>query len=299
MLQHQYYVFHLFLILHAFTIKQTLTFQPCLVINHLKNTYSSRAIVGNPLKNNSNNILRTDNDKHIFSNQIITTDHSNNLHKHNSKKNSNNDENIANRKNNKQENSRGDDVSNAILEPLEYIVNLLSIPIPTNSKYSLPLVYPLTLIGLNLMLEMPTLLLLDIFFLLFYTLGRSITIYDEGDEDEDQELGGQDEFIRFNNLLDLVVLFGSIASAGLISPTGLSFHMNGIMGNTGLSLVVVSALSGLLKIFKNNDGTTSFKVDNDAISNGIEKDETETSENPAAKLLDIWDRKFAELDKED
>ena len=189
----------------------------------------------------------------------------------------------------------------------------------------MPLVYPLAIIGLNLLLidssRMSTVLLLDFFFLVFYTSSRWIAImendYDDYDDnntynDSDEEAeGGENPFIVDGNILDLVALFGAIVSAGLISPTGFLFidawNDLGLASYVGLSMVFLSSISSVYNLMSqgtiiNNDNDDDDDDDDDNINRGDRKGTSNNKKRNdvvqdqfTSDLLQEWDRRFDDL----
>ena len=192
-----------------------------------------------------------------------------------------------------------DDILKKVIQPLESVLSFLSTPIPNDtSSYSLPLVYPLVMIGLNLVLDsLTTVLLLDFFFVLFYIFARSAIIV-QGDNDDDiNDDDDDDEFLNLNSrVLDLVALFGSITSAGLVSPAGLSITIDdvGIEKNVGSALLILCFSFGVLNIISGiNDGDS----DGDGGDNHEHKNNLKDKNNDdlSSDLFSEWDRKFKDL----
>ncbi len=236
---------------HAFTLLQ----HPCLgqsvvlpsssstIILRRNNNYHNNALVQGVCSN-----TRT----------IIRQHHNPNNQKHlNSNKNYyNNDDNDDS------------DPLNQIIQPLESLLIFLSTPIPppSSSSYSLPLVYPFTIIALNLVLDSWTnTFLLDFLFIGFFLLARSTFV--QGDDDIDDYNDNYDDdddnnvFQLNNKILDLVVLFGSVVSTAILSPTGFQFfdvENIGIGNWIGLSILGICTSSGIIvNVQKWNDKYTA------------------------------------------
>lgn len=215
---------------------------------------------------------------------------------------------------NDSDNKADDDTTtlSSIIQPFESIFKFLLTPIPNNtsSPYSIPLLYPLLIIGLNLVLDsLTTVLLLDFFFVLFYTFARSVIIMQEDyDDDVDGYHGGIDGIVdddvddndRFFNLnskvLDLVALSGSIVSAGLVSPTGLSIVTDdmGLGENIGLILLLLCSSFGVVNLLYGiGDG---YNDSNDNGHNVRNKVKDKNGDDFSSDLFSDWDRKFRDIE---
>ncbi len=210
--------------------------------------------------------------------------------------------------------SRDEDLISQIIQPLESILLFLSTPIPNNtSSYALPLVYPLTIIALNLLLNsVATIILLDMFFVIFFLFARSAIIQGDGDDDfdkdDDYDRGGENddynELVMLDNkVLDLIALFGAVASAAIVSPSGFNFFDSGNIGVgnfIGLVLLAVCSSSGIIvnmrlwddKYYNSNDN--NFLNDYD---DGDVREKTDVNDY-STKLISDWDKKFKEFDKD-
>ena len=199
-----------------------------------------------------------------------------------------------------------------IIQPLESTLSFLSTPIPPPSskysQYSLPLVYPLTIIGLNLLLNsVATIILLDLFFVLFYTFTRFVAYsYDDDDNDDDNDEYDYD-ILKNKNTLDLVALFGSIISAALISPAGLSFDRiatntsttsvnasAGLSDTIGLGLLLLCSSFGIVNLISDRRSDTATSTSNDEYDD-LYEDMNNREEKKKNVELSEWDQKFREF----
>ena len=213
-----------------------------------------------------------------------------------------------------------------IIQPFfESILLFLSTPIQllskTNIVYSIPLVYPIIILGLNLILDnWQSVLILDFFFVLFFTFTRTMLLIQEDNDfndidDNDDDVYGLD-VINNNRILDLIVLFGSIISTGIISPTGISikrlYNVNddgsntiAVMGLIGFGLLLLCSSSGVVNLLRSS--TSDMKESNRKSLNGdssMEGSRNNRNSNDdrdvfTEDLLSEWDRRFKELGHHD
>ena len=214
-----------------------------------------------------------------------------------------------------------------IMQPFfESILLLLSTPIQllskTNIVYSIPLVYPIIILGLNLILDnWQSVLILDFFFVLFFTFTRTMLLIQEDNDFNDIDYNDDDVYgldvINNNRILDLIVLFGSIISTGIISPTGISIkrlynNMNddgsntiAVMGLIGFGLLLLCSSSGVVNLLRSS--TSDMKESNRKSLNGdssMEGSRNNRNSNDdrdvfTEDLLSEWDRRFKELGHHD
>ncbi len=198
-------------------------------------------------------------------------------------------------------------IQQKIIQPLESILTFLSKPLGT-SLYSLPLVYPLTIIGFNFLLDdIKSVLILDFSFILFYTFVRSVLVI-QGDDGFDDDDGDESLSLtaKNNKILDLIALFGSIVTVGLISPSGLSIktiiHNDdvAISGIIGFGLLLLCFTSGVMSVLNGTQSQMTQEVGEQEDRNNRRGDKNDNEDDDDSfNLFSEWDRKFKELNDND
>lgn len=168
-----------------------------------------------------------------------------------------------------------ENVLDSILSPVEHLWKLLSLPIG-DPTMSLPLIFPLTILLFNLFFNNVTSILFDAFVIAFYAFIRkqNETMVVEVDEDDVRPPAV---------LVYSLVLFGSLASALLISPNGFQTrNLGGAPTEIIFVSVVLFLLFGWSRLATVSENPTSTK-------NHRKNEETV---DPSRQLLDLWDDKF-------
>lgn len=178
------------------------------------------------------------------------------------------------------------DLLNTILSPFDNLWKIISFPIGggdlTSSSTSIPLLYPLTILLFNIFFNNTTSLILDVLVGAFYLFIRQINISDV-DEDNDEV---ETELLQLQPriLLDALVLFASITTALLISPSGFQTREIGVPAE----YFIVSSFVVLVCWF------SFFLSSNDNNIGSNKHDEVD----PSQRLLDLWDEKFENKSKQ-
>jgi len=167
------------------------------------------------------------------------------------------------------------DVIDAIVSPLEKIINILSNPLGPSS---LPLIYPLSVVTFNLLFNDTTSFIFDASFISFFLLIRQIRI-------------SNDEGPTESPVLDAVALFGSAFSSVLISPLGLNLR-DTLSGFEALFIPLSFSLgvAGITSSFLNSKAVDPF--DESSIEIGEKID-------PSMRLMEIWDEKLSNVEKDE
>eukprot|EP00565_Helicotheca_tamesis_P002715 CAMPEP_0185730944 /NCGR_PEP_ID=MMETSP1171-20130828/11481_1 /TAXON_ID=374046 /ORGANISM="Helicotheca tamensis, Strain CCMP826" /LENGTH=283 /DNA_ID=CAMNT_0028400095 /DNA_START=331 /DNA_END=1182 /DNA_ORIENTATION=+ len=208
-----------------------------------------------------------------------------------------------------------DNGSNNIMDKAVSIITkvlIYPVPIPFLPPFeasTLPFVYPLLLLGGFAVLSLSTSLLLSVFFFVYLTLGRYVASsdgVDDYDVDMDEEVIWDDSSSgNNNNALDLAALVGSIASAGLLSPSGLGVRKDDvavisvsastglILGSVVVAFVVVAVMSNVTGVATQNSPKGSFGGDDDDDDN----EDPSSADDASRRLLELWDDKFAQVDQ--
>jgi len=185
--------------------------------------------------------------------------------------------------------------SNPLFELLASSVAVAStqIPLPIigdDGETSISLGYPLCLASAFLLLPATTSILLCVFFVGYWYLGRSVIGDDselDGGEISDEDQGIMDEEMSADSnvaVSDLLALAGSVASAGLLSPDG--FAKSAASGNLGVGLLVAASLSIIASLVKQSEAQA--RVDDD-----------ERRQRANERLMDIWDDNFSDRTSRD
>lgn len=192
--------------------------------------------------------------------------------------------------------------SNPLFELLASSVAVASTQIPLPligdagaAGTSISLGYPLFLASAFLLLPATTSILLCVFFIGYWSLGRSVI----GDSELDGMISQEDQGIKDEEISadsnvavsDLLALAGSIASAGLLSPDGFatSAASGGILSESprvGVGLLVVASLSIIASLVKQSE--VQARVDDD-----------ERRQRANERLMDIWDDNFSDRTSRD
>ena len=148
-------------------------------------------------------------------------------------------------------------------------------PLPPPLGGSLPLGYPAILAGLALVLPPPTAALLVACFAGYLVLGRTVVGLDDGFGGgwEEQEQEEEEEEEDAGGAADLLALAGAVATAGLLSPAGLSAS-----APAGAAAALV-ALGGAVLIAS-------------AAGQAREQARGEEEEDPGRRMMDRWDERF-------
>ena len=142
--------------------------------------------------------------------------------------------------------------------------------------------YPLFLASTILILPSTTSILLCAFFVAYWYLGRSVVGgFDDGgaygDDDEGEDVGDD------NGTSDLLALVGAIASAGLLSPDGLtiSTDTDGGMPGMGIGLLALGSIAIIASVISQSETQKLAAAKNE--------DELEEANR---RLMDEFDRKL-------
>eukprot|EP00978_Attheya_sp_CCMP212_P006663 scaffold15475_cov47-Attheya_sp.AAC.1 len=149
-------------------------------------------------------------------------------------------------------------------------LNGLTVPVPIpflRDQPGLALGYPLALVGSYAIVPPSTSIFLTLFFVGFLVLGRVVVTQSQEDDDDDDD----DDFIG----TDLAAFLGALASAGLLSPSGLTSVENN--GSSVSSVGMVALVLGLTVIIS---GIGQFAEENEN-----ERLEEDTALSPDEELL--------------
>ena len=141
--------------------------------------------------------------------------------------------------------------------------------------------YPLFLASTILILPNTTSILLCVFFVAYWNLGRSVggfggDSYDDDDDDESEE--------DANGISDLLALVGAIASAGLLSPDGFTISTtdsDGGMPGMGIGLLALGSIAIVASVFGQSETQKLAAAKND--------DELEEANR---RFMDEFDKKL-------
>ena len=178
-----------------------------------------------------------------------------------------------------------DPPDNPLFELVASISSLAAtqIPLPIGGGTSISLAYPLFVASVVLIFPTTTSVLLGVFFIAYWYLGRSVAS-GLGDDANEDEVGDED-----STTSDLLALVGAIATAGLLSPDGLAISTEESAGGTpgmGIGLLALGSIAIVASVI---DQSETQKLA--AAKNGDELLEANW------KLMDIWDNDFDKKSK--
>jgi len=166
-------------------------------------------------------------------------------------------------------------------------LNGLTVPVPIPfllDQPGLALGYPLALVGSYAILPPSTSIFLTAFFVGFLVLGRVVVTQSQDNDDHENEDDDEDDDEDEDDFIgtDVAAFLGALASAGLLSPSGLtSVENNGsLFSSAGIAALVLG-----LFVIASGIGQFAEETENDRL-------EEDTLLSPDEELLDLWDKKL-------
>ena len=148
------------------------------------------------------------------------------------------------------------------------VSGLLSRPTPGFSS-GLPIGYPLALATAAVLLPLPTSLLLGVSFVGYYSLASQLVDQDDNNNDDDRPP------------IDLAALGGAVATAGLLSPSGLAVE-GGLEHVLGAAAVAVAGSTIALAVRQEDDTRAEEELlrdwDNQFLQDNYQRDGLENED---------------------
>jgi len=178
-----------------------------------------------------------------------------------------------------------DPPDNPLFELVASVSSLAStqIPLPIGGGIGISFGYPLFVASTFLIFPTTTSVLLGVFFVAYWYLGRSVAGGLDADANEDG-VGNED-----STTSDLLALVGAVASAGLLSPDGLAISAEASAGGTpgmGIGLLALGSIAIVASVIDQSETQKLAAAKND--------DELLEAN---WKLMDIWDNEFDKKSK--